>query len=68
MRDANYGESIHIMVRYHINYKFELIAWIKDNVNISLHIEVFIGMTSKQNLKRRFKDFKTEEAFKVSKI
>ena len=37
-------------------------------MNISSHIEVFIGMTSKQNLKRRFKDFKTEEAFKVSKI
>ena len=40
----------------------------KDNVNISSHIEVFIGMTSKQNLERRFKDFKIEEAFKVSKI
>lgn len=52
MRDAKYGEPIHI----------------KSDVNISSNIEVFIGMTSKPNMNRGIKDLKTKDALAISKI
>ena len=52
MRDAKYGEPIYI----------------KENVNISSNIEVFIGMTSKPNMNRGIKDLKSKDALAISKI
>ena len=37
-------------------------------MNISSNIEVFLGLTSKINMKRGIKDLKTEDALKISKI
>ena len=37
-------------------------------MNISSNIEVFLGLTSKINMKKGIKDLKTKEAMKISKI
>ena len=68
MRDAKYGEPIHIKVWWQIQkFSFDDCK-IKDNVNISSNIEVFLGLTSKINMKRGIKDLKTKDALKISKI